>query len=132
MTPNSKKSFHPGDRGFDKRQQAIPGEEAGELVIVAVHNDVRADEYSIQDDGTTLAEVVDNWPPETWHVDIPDDYDPDSDGVVEVAFLESLDWKVSGEWARVDAEELKAMCERNDIPVYSYHRERIALKARNS
>lgn len=125
MPGNSEKSFQIGDRGYDKYQQIMPDEEASKLLIVAVHEDKRADEYQLENIDSTLAEAVDNWPPDVPYADIRSDYDPDSDRVVEAVFLESLDRKVGGAWTGCSNEDLKSMCERNDVTVYSYHYDRI-------
>lgn len=117
-------TFEPGDRVYDKRQKSIPGEEANQLIVLDTH-DTRAENFTINEDGSTLADLVDDWPPSRVSVDLPEDYNPDTDSVVEVVFIESLDHTFLGAWVEWSPDKINRLCSINDVPTYSYHAQRL-------
>lgn len=125
-TVDSGRDIELGSRVVDKHNRAVPGEEVSEMVVVGVHPDVRADEYTVSN-GEVLSEIADKWPPGVWDVDIPDGYDPDADSVIEVVFLQSLDNTFLGAWVEWEPDKLRRLCEKNDVTIYSYHKERLEL-----
>jgi len=113
----------------DKCARARPGEDIDRLIVVSVHGDVRADEWVITDDGETLHSVVGDWRPSEQSLRIKlgveEEYTPESDGVVEVLFFESLDYKFGPDWYDWSVEKLLRLCEKNDVQTYSYHMTRL-------
>lgn len=117
--------FEPGDRVYDRCLETDAGGVSKELIVVKEHLSTQANEYEL-DNGSLLSDAVDDWPPDSVSVKIPEGYVADQDYVVEVVFVESLDWEVGGEWTRSDPGELKDMCERNGVKSYFYHSQRLA------
>lgn len=115
--------FEAGEYARDKVQVAKPDEDAGLVLVLAVH-DERADEYAIEAlEGMTVHEAAYNWPLPS--ADVPEGYDAAADRVVEVAFCEGLDRRLGAAWVQTDAEGVLDLCERNDITTYTYHEQRL-------
>jgi len=119
-TSSTSEAISAGDRVYDKYQKRTWGEDPQELVVVAVHEDVQADEFTVEGTNESLHEMVDEWP-----VGTPDSYTPASDGVIEAVFHESLDRQFLGAWIGWSPEKLKRLCKRNGVVVYSYHQRRL-------
>lgn len=128
MHADSQNSLQPGDRVYDRYQKAHPDEDVKELIVLEVHPEARADEFPAGPNGESLAEVAGDWPDNVWGVSVPGEYDADADSVVEAVFHESLDRAFLGAWVEWTPEKVKRMCGRNDVTVYSYHRERLTTQ----